>query len=313
MKFIITVTINQPIRQLDWLAFITNLQRQNYADVMINIRTNSPINVQHLADVRTTIPIKINLSLNHQDAYLIHLKVSDRLLPGAFYQWQSVIYHHSAPLVFLTAFDQQTSLSQQLDQQLDRYKDSAVLTTLLNHFIHQDKRSTTLSNQDKALLLVALQKYQLVTDKQYLPHLAQLLAPNRILLQANQLNNSSKWLANVQKIIQRTAKIPLLTMPTLQATPYPVFSSISEIDNALKLLPTASQPIKVGWQQYLINQLEALLRSRMIRESVASPDTRQFKKLGELLEHTDEVVLKKHRHLWWLHRLPNWFVRRIIS
>ncbi|WP_341780326.1 hypothetical protein [Levilactobacillus sp. HBUAS70063] len=254
-----------PQATLDWECLSTligELTNQHFAAASFNLHLNAPQKLtptqqKQAQDWQLTIN-QLQLPLAPQN-YLINLRETDHVLPGALQQWAQVTAQHPGSPISLAAFDAHQPLHDQIAAYVVDHQEAALQQT------YRQLASDSLDNPDEQLLtLWSLQNYSVQTNLQSVRHLTQRIRPTGILLPTELLNPTLPLASAAQAfaVLRQSPDVVRLHVPTLQramwveATPIAWLNELEKID--VEQLDVMWQPV---YQAYFQRQLNALLKS----------------------------------------------------
>lgn len=251
-----------PQAQLDWVRLTTLIEEvngQRFTDISLNLQLPEGQTLtstqQHQAEARS-------LAVGHPDiipaerTYLLNLRDTDHLLPGAFRQWAQVIQQHPNCLISLATFDSSIALDPQIQDYLTQHIENRLQTTL--HQLVTDRSDTTSAQQ---LALWGLQNYSIQTNIQSLKYLSQRLRPTGLLLPSMQLFPDIPLVSLQQtlSLLQSATEVIRLHVPTIArqswtvTTPLRWLSELQMID--LDHLALGWAPLITQYRQQQFNQI----------------------------------------------------------
>ncbi|CAM3236077.1 hypothetical protein [Lactiplantibacillus plajomi] len=210
--------------------------------------------------------------------YVLNLCPSDRLLPGAIAQWQSVLTEHPHTAISLATFNTATPVTEQAESYLARHTDNLLLDTYLR-----------MSNAENVWpQLWGLQNYSLQGNLKSFKYLSQRLRPTGIILPADQLATTYPLAAvsqNLQLLNQQT-EIIRLHVPTIQLTSW--FHTVP-LEWAAQLEAALTVPLTPDWQPQYLKYYRSQLKKLINDKSDAPLTDTQRQKLANQLERTPEM------------------------
>lgn len=251
-----------PQNQLDWSCLTTlvgEFTQQNFAAATFNLQlpagqTLTAAQQQQLTDWQATInQHSTTLTADH---YVINLRETDHLLPGALQQWAQVMAKHPGSPISLAAFDLSTPLDDQIMAYVADHQES-----MLQQTYRQLTSATTDDATERLITLWSLQSYSVQTNLQNGRLLTQRIRPTGILLPAELLTPSLPLCSAAQAfaVLRQAPDIVRLHVPTLQremwaeATPIAWLNELEAID-ATKL-DVMWQPVYADYFQRQLNTL----------------------------------------------------------
>ena len=254
-----------PQSALDWPCLSTlvgELTSQRFAAASFNLQLTDTQNLtstqqQQAKDWGLTIN-QLHAPLDPQN-YLINLRETDHVLPGALHQWAQVMAKHPGSPISLAAFDMHQSLADQIAAYVVDHQEAALQQT------YRQLATDSLDDPNEQLLtLWSLQSYSVQTNLQNQRLLTQRIRPTGVLLPTELLDTALPLVSAAQAfaVLRQSTDIIRLHVPTLQramwveATPVAWLSELKKID--VQQLDVMWQPV---YQTYFQRQLEALLKS----------------------------------------------------
>jgi len=251
-----------PQAQLDWVRLTTLIEEvngQRFTDISLNLQLPEG---QTLTSTQQHQAEAWSLAVGHPDiipaerTYLLNLRDTDHLLPGAFRQWAQVIQQHPNCLISLATFDSSIALDLQIQDYLTQHIENRLQTTL--HQLVTDRSDTTSAQQ---LALWGLQNYSIQTNIQSLKYLSQRLRPTGLLLPSMQLFPDIPLVSLQQtlSLLQSATEVIRLHVPTIArqswtvTTPLRWLSELQMID--LDHLALGWAPLITQYRQQQFNQI----------------------------------------------------------
>lgn len=254
-----------PQSQLDWACLSTlvgELTSQHFADASFNLQLPTDQTLtpeqQHQASA-WDLTVNQSQSALAPHNYLINLRETDHVLPGAFHQWAQVIANHSGSPISLSAFD----LSEDLDTQIMAYVADHQESSLQQTY--RQLATTTIDDSDERLLtLWSLQSYSVQTNLQNVRQLTQRIRPTGVLLPTERLTSTLPLVSAAQAfaVLRQGTDIVRLHVPTIQramwveATPTAWLNELTRIDPTH--LDVMWQPAYADYMQVQLNSLLTL-------------------------------------------------------
>ncbi|MFD1549326.1 hypothetical protein [Levilactobacillus fuyuanensis] len=252
-----------PQNQLDWACLSTlvgELTSQHFADASFNLQLPADQTLTPKQQHQTTVwGLTVN---NSQTAlvphnYLINLRETDHVLPGALHQWAQVMAKHTGSPISLAAFD----LSEDLDTQIMAYvadhQESGLQQT------YRQLATTTIDDPDERLLtLWSLQSYSVQTNLQNIRQMTQRIRPTGILLPTERLTPALPLTSTAQAfaVLRQGTDIVRLHVPTIQRAMWAEVTPTAWLDELTQIDATQ---LDVMWQPaymaYVQRQLNFLL------------------------------------------------------
>ncbi|ABJ63545.1 MULTISPECIES: hypothetical protein [Levilactobacillus] len=251
-----------PQAQLDWAQLTTLIgetNSQHVTDVSLSLQLpkgQTLTQAQQRQAAAWSLTIGRPTITPSEQTYLINLRETDRLLPGALKQWQQVIQQHPNRLISLATFDSGQPLAPQVQDYLEQHADSRLHLTLQQL---ADSKLTTANAQQ--LTLWGLQNYSVQTNLQSLKYLDQRLRPTGLLLPSMQLSPNLP-LASLQQtlpILQSATEVIRLHVPTIARQSWAVTTPLTWLTNLqaidLDHLALGWGPLIAQYQQHQLNQI----------------------------------------------------------
>lgn len=252
-----------PQSQLDWACLSTlvgELTSQHFADASFNLQLPAD---QTLTPEQQHQAAAWGLTINHSQTalaphnYLINLRETDHVLPGALHQWAQVMAKHTGSPISLAAFD----LSEELDTQIMAYvadhQESGLQQT------YRQLATTTIDDPDERLLtLWSLQSYSVQTNLQNIRQMTQRIRPTGILLPTERLTPTLPLVSTAQAfaVLRQGTDIVRLHVPTIQRAMWAEVTPTVWLD---ELTQINTDQLDVMWQpayaDYVQRQLNFLL------------------------------------------------------
>ncbi|RRK10118.1 hypothetical protein D1831_09145 [Lactiplantibacillus garii] len=212
MNLLINIVPNETISWDRLLQLSAAIEAQRFAGVVTNLQlpANQELTGAHqakLAALHVTVQEQPQLPTT-ADGYVLNLRETTGLLPGALAQWQSVTSQHANTPVSLATFDNQLPLDEQINDYLTAHANNGLLRTYQQ-----------LSDSDNVWpQLWGLQNYSVQTNLKNFRLLSQRLRPTGVLLPVSQLSPDYPVVSlaqNLQLLSQQT-EIIRLHVPTIQ-------------------------------------------------------------------------------------------------
>ncbi|UIF29122.1 hypothetical protein KB236_11515 [Levilactobacillus brevis] len=254
-----------PQTTLDWPCLETlvgELTSQHFAAASFNLQLSA---TQVLTSAQQQQAKDWGLTLNQLQAplaphnYLINLRETDHVLPGALQQWAQVMAKHPGSPISLAAFDLHQSLADQIAAYVMDHQEAALQQT------YRQLAADSLDDPNEQLrTLWSLQSYSVQTNLQSLSQLTQRIRPTGVLLPTELLDTTLPLVSAAQAfaVLRQSPDILRLHVPTLQramwveVTPLAWLNELTQID--VQQLDVMWQPV---YQDYFQRQLNALLKA----------------------------------------------------
>ena len=253
MHILINIT---PETQLSWphlTTLIEEIRSQHFKKLSLNLQL--PL-TQHLSIEQRVTASNWSLSVNQPPLisadYLINLRETDHLLPGALQQWHSLATLHPQAIISLASFDNSHSPYEQIHDYLNHHQANSLQTTF----------SALAGPVTSSTVLWSLQKYTILPDLPSSHQLAQQLQPTGVLLPVSLLQSKYPLVSLNQTLsaFQSAAEVVRLCVPTFitqswaATTPLAWLEQLQTVD--VTGLDTAWQPL---FTHYLQHQLTLIL------------------------------------------------------
>lgn len=207
-----------PQAQLDWVrltALIEEVNDQRFPDVSLNLQLPED---QELNSTQRHQAESWSLTVGQPEiipaerTYLLNLRETDHLLPGAIRQWAQVIQQHPNCLISLATFDSGLSLDLQTQDYLTQHAGNRLQTTL-----QQLMADSSDAVSPQQLALWGLQNYSIQTNLQSPKYLNQRLRPTGLLLPSMQVTPDLPLVSLRQTLtmLQSATEVIRLHVPTI--------------------------------------------------------------------------------------------------
>ncbi|MEJ6400709.1 hypothetical protein [Nicoliella lavandulae] len=241
MKFIINILPNEQLDTNNLINFVKNINNQSHqSEVELVLQTNAHFDNRILQTIQThQLPIEIVDSKSsiavskNNDTYWLNASVGGALLPNAIMQWENTLTQHPTDLLFLRYFNNDESITQQIDPYLFRLSDVNVNTLKRIFDISDSVEFDQLPIREKLLLLLGMQNYYLNDrNNRYATFFngLDLLGRNVIYrVNADQLVNAKPLLAQLLYDLIENDDYVRLSMPTIVLTDNNIEDEIERI------------------------------------------------------------------------------------
>lgn len=218
--------INTPVDSLTTMTDLTDYI-QHLADQVPAVTLRLVVAQEQVAEVQPVLqdaPVPVEVVTDDQVAtlqgdYLINMRVTDRLLPGALAQIQAVLVAHPTDLVTTSFLSPEEDLERNLTDYLTKRYSAEFLASLPPIQAAQlaDRDLATWSMADKLAVLPMVQRYLVATKNDRFVRLTRRLWPYGNVLRIAALNPNLPAISISQQIhlIQQAENVVRLGVPVL--------------------------------------------------------------------------------------------------
>ncbi|MCT4486910.1 hypothetical protein [Levilactobacillus parabrevis] len=276
-----------PQNQLDWACLSTlvgELTSQHFADASFNLQLPAD---QALTPEQQDQVVAWGLTVNQLQPtltphnYLINLRETDHVLPGALHQWAQVMAKHTGSPISLAAFDSSEDLDAQIMAYVADHQESGLQQT------YRQVATASIDDPDERLLtLWSLQSYSVQTNLQNIRQMTQRIRPTGILLPTELLTPTLPLVSAAQAfaVLRQGTDIVRLHVPTIQrsmwaeATPIAWLDELTQVDTAK--LDVMWQP---AYTDYVQRQLNFLLTTASRKQLSKQAHTTLMTRIKQLI------------------------------
>lgn len=267
MNFLINVPLSKLTTDADLKLFLERVALQAYADVTVRLITPTA-NLAAVQAVATASPLKIMVVDEANPTpltgdYLLNLRVTDHLLPGALAQLASVLKIHPTMMVSGAKFSIEVDLGTALNnffEQEDNSLDVRLTAVPLLAKALKKAPFSSLPMADKLAILPMIQRYLVDTHDDRFERMAPKLWPYANVLQISALNPDLPAISVAQQasIMQKSADIVYLSTPIIQAD-HRILDPKQWVAQLLAVLAGKQQmSFTDKYRDYVVNELEKL-------------------------------------------------------
>ncbi|WP_172188303.1 hypothetical protein [Lentilactobacillus kribbianus] len=267
MNFLINVPLSKLTTDADLKLFLERVAIQEYADVTVRLITPTA-NLAAVQAVATASPLKIMVVDEANPTpltgdYLLNLRVTDHLLPGALAQLASVLKIHPTMMVSGAKFSIEVDLGTALNnffEQEDNSLDVRLTAVPLLAKALKKAPFNSLPMADKLAILPMIQRYLVDTHDDRFERMDTKLWPYANVLQISALNPDLPAISVAQQasIMQKSADIVYLSTPIIQAD-HRILDPKQWVAQLLAVLAGKQQmSFTDKYRDYVVNELEKL-------------------------------------------------------
>lgn len=268
MDFVINTPLSSLTTEEDLIAYIKQLAGQNQPVTLRLEVTADQVTAVKNATANVAIPVEVVVAGQASPItgdYLLNLRVTDKLFPGALAQLAAVVAAH--PTKFITSYylDVNQDLEHSLTDFITNRSNPDRLMTLppVQEVGLDSKPFLTWSVADKLAVLPMIQRYRVFTKNDRFSNLTDRLWPygNALKISALNFNLPLTSIAQQMHVLQHTEDVVYLGVP-IMASDRRIIAPQNRINELLAAMK-APQPIAFNEQYhpYVIQELQAAIES----------------------------------------------------
>lgn len=275
MDFVINTPLSLLTTDEDLFLYINQFENQNQPVVLrLEVDDNQVANVKSITE-NTAISVEVVVATAEQSIpingdYLLNLRITDKLFPGALAQLAAVLSAH--PTDFVTSYFLKTTqnLGHSLTDFLTDQYNLELLTSLppVQEAGLVDKPLSTWSLADKLAMLPVFQRYLVFTKNDRFLELDNCLWPFGNALKISSLNFNLPLTSIAQQIhiLQNTKDVIFLGAPILASDRRIIDpqNRINELLTAINISQTIA--FKEQYHTYIIHELQATVESPAFKD-----------------------------------------------